>query len=152
MRLYSPRAMLGLLWLIFAGCATGCGYNSQTSPDGGVIKGSVAHRERIALPSDAVVEVKLSDVSLQDVAAPVIAEAVVLTKGRQVPIPFELRYDSSKIVPHRTYALRATIRTAEQTMFTTDMAYRVITQGNPTNVDLLLVRVSEGVEKTTSSL
>lgn len=64
-----------------------------------------------------------------------IAETTVLPKGRQVPIPFGLRYDPNEIDPIRTYALRATIRSAGRIIFTTTMAYRVITQGNPTKVD-----------------
>jgi putative lipoprotein len=80
-------------------------------------------------------------VSRQDVAAPVIAETTVLPEGRQVPIPFELRYDPGKIDAKRTYALRATIRSAGRMMFTTTTAYRVITQGNPTQVNLMLERV-----------
>ena len=77
-----------------------------------MVTGTVAYRERMALPPDAVVEVRLSDVSRQDVAAPVIAETTILPEGRQVPIPFELRYDPGKIEPNRVYALRATIRSA----------------------------------------
>ena len=89
-------------------------------------------------------EVRLSDVSRQAVTAPVIAETTVLPEGHQVPIPFELRYDPGKIDPNRTYALRATIRSAGRIMFTTTTAYRVITQGNPTQVNLMLERIVAG--------
>ena len=47
-----------------------------------MVTGTVDYRERMALPPDAVVEVRLSDVSRQDVAAPVIAETTVLPEGR----------------------------------------------------------------------
>lgn len=72
-----------------------------------------------------------------------IAEITVLPEGRQVPILFELRYDSAKIDPNRTYALRATIRSAGRMMFTTTTAYHVITQGNPRQVNLLLEWVAD---------
>lgn len=107
-----------------------------------MLTGTVSYRERIALPPDAVVDVKLSDVSLQDIAAPVIAETTIATAGRQVPLRFELRYDPMKLVPGQTYAIRASIRSGDGLLFTTDAAHRVIPRGNPGEIDLILVRVS----------
>jgi putative lipoprotein len=115
-----------------------------------VVSGTVAYRERIALPPDAVAEVLLSDVSKMDVAAPVIAKTTVLLDGQQVPLTFALGYDSSSIEPNHTYAVRAVILSAGRVIFTTDRAYPVITRGNPTHVDLLLVRVSQ--EAVTSEI
>jgi putative lipoprotein len=137
--LFSGAALLGL---VLAGCmASG---NTQSDVKQAAVTGSVAYRERMALPADAVVEVRLSDVSRQDVAAPVIAETTVMPAGRQIPIPFELRYDPVKIEPKRTYALRATISSAGRMMFTTTNSYPVITRGNPTKVNLMLERVAAG--------
>ena len=65
-----------------------------------------------------------------------------------MPLPFEPRYDSSRIEPKRSYALRAAIRSAGRTLFATDTAYPVITQGHPTEVDLLLTRVTRGNRKS----
>ena len=143
-------AMFGLMRLVVLGCAAACAHTASPAGDEAVVSGSVAYRERMALPPDAVVEVKLLDVSLQDVAAPVIAETTVLPEGRQVPLPFELRYDPTKIQPNRSYAVRATIVSAGRMIFTTDTAYPVITQGNPAHVDLWLVRVSEKAPSATS--
>jgi putative lipoprotein len=137
-----------ILGLALVGYLAGCAHPSQssgdTNGDSGVLSGTVAYRERMALPVDAVVTVTLVDVSLQDVAAPIIAETAVQPGGRQVPLPFELRFDRGKIDPKRTYALRASIRSGGQLMFTTNAIQRVITQGNPTHVDLRLVR-ADGV-------
>jgi putative lipoprotein len=111
-----------------------------------VVAGTVAYRERMALPPDAVVQVQLSDVSLQDVPAQVVAETTLSPAGRQVPLPFELRYDPAKIEPRRRYAVRATIRSEGRLLFTTDTQVPVFTEGHPGKVDLMLVRVrsSEG--------
>ncbi len=142
--------MLALLGLVLVGCAAAGAGKAATSTESGVLRGSVSYRERMALPSDAVLEVVLVDVSRQDVGAPVIAEVTVYPEGRQVPLPFELRYAPAKIDPDRSYALRATIHSGAQMLFTTDTAYRVITQGNPTHVDLWLVRVgARGNQATT---
>jgi putative lipoprotein len=115
-----------------------CAQNSQSSPESGLLSGTVAYRERVALPPDALVQVQLSDVSVQDAAAPLIAETTVKPEGRQVPLPFELRYDPKKIDPKRTYAVRATIQSGGQLLFTTTTVTRVITQGNPSRADLML--------------
>lgn len=136
----------GLMGFVLASAANG--YGSQMSASGGaasesVLSGTVAYRERMALPTDAVVEVSLSDVSKMDLAAPVIAKTTVSSNGQQVPLPFTLRYDPSRIEPNHTYAVRAVVRSAGRMIFTTDRAYRVITQGNPIHVDLLLVHVSQ---------
>jgi putative lipoprotein len=138
---YPGRALLAL---VLAGWAAGCGPGQSTAVDGGIVRGSVTHRERVALPPDAVVEVKLYDVSNQDGAAPIIAQTTVVPAGREVPLAFELRYDPRTIRPIRWYAVRATIRSGGQLTFATDTAHRVITQGHPTQLDLRLVRVGPG--------
>jgi uncharacterized membrane protein len=94
----------------------------------------------MALPDDAEIQVILSDISLQDVAARVIAETKISPAGRQVPIPFELRFNPAGIDSKRTYAVRATIRSAGQLLFTTDTVQQVLTRGHPATVELWLVR------------
>ncbi len=113
------------------------------SDDIATVSGTVTHRERLALPPDAVVEVQLADVSRQDVAATIVAETSVPTHGRQVPIPFDLAYDPAKVVENHTYAVRAVIRSEGELLFTTSSHYPAITRGNPSVVDLVLVRADE---------
>src|SRR5262245_30017565 len=127
----------GLRWLLLAMWAAACAPGSPISGDG-LLKGSVVYREPVTLPADAVVEVKLYDVSMQDGGAPLIAQATMTAAGRESPLSFELRYDPKKIQPARWYALRATIRSGGRLLFTTDTVRRVITHGNPTQVDLRL--------------
>src|SRR5262245_30091194 len=136
----------GLLWLALVAWIAGCAPGPPTPGGSGVLRGSVAEREHVALPSDALVEVKLYDVSIEDGAAPVIAQTTVVPDGREVPLPFELHYDPAKIQPTRWYALRAVIRSGGRLMFATDTVQRVITHGNPIQVELRLVRLAEGAE------
>ncbi len=107
----------------------------------GVVSGTVAYRERIAMPEDAVLTMQLQDVSSADAPAKVIAEQKFTFAGHQVPLPFELHYDSTKIDPKRMYALSARITVNEQLMFMNTTTYRVITQGNPVKADILLQMV-----------
>jgi putative lipoprotein len=106
----------------------------------------VRYLSRIALPPDAEVRVTLEDVSRADAPATVIAEQTIPTRGRQVPIPFELQYDPAKIDPSHRYAVRAQIRAGDELKFTSTTANPVLTQDAPSSVDLTLqpVRAGEG--------
>ena len=57
------------------------------------VTGTVTYREWLALPPNAVVRVALQDISLADALAIVLSEQLIVTGGRQVPIPFALDYD-----------------------------------------------------------
>lgn len=141
--LRSLKPGLRLRGFILAGIAAGCAPMPPRASEGSILTGTVSYRERVALPTDAIVTVKLSDVSRQDVAAPVVADTTILTQGRQVPFRFELRYDPMKLLPNRTYAISASIRSGDGLLFTTDAAHRITTQGNTDTVDLLLVRAGQ---------
>jgi heat shock protein HslJ len=69
-----------------------------------------------------------------------------------VPLPFSLRYDPGKIDKKHLYIARATITSGGQLLFTTDQVRGVITQGNPTNVDLVLTRVDPEAASTSGDL
>ena len=116
---------------------------SQQGNSSGTVSGTVSYRERIALPPDAVAEVMLLDVSRQDVAATTIAEQVIDPAG-QVPIAYELVYDTAAIDPRMEYAVRATIRRGDSLLFVTDRSYPVLTRGKPDTADLVLVRSGGG--------
>ena len=63
----------------------------------GEVIGTVSYRECVALPPDAVVEIVLLDVSRMDVAATTITEQTIKPSD-QVPIKFELVYDTAAII------------------------------------------------------
>lgn len=149
MTAHPSLAMAALMGFALCGCAHYGGTTAPTSGGEAVVRGTVAYRERLALPADAVIEVWITDVSPQVTAAPVIAETTVRPEGRQVPISFELRYDPGKIDSSRTYGIRAAIRGGGGIMFAADSARPVITQGHPTQVALWLKRaITESVGGT----
>lgn len=104
-----------------------------------VLRGTVAYRERMALPPGAIVEVKLLDVSLADAPSRTIAETRV--SGRRIPAPWTLRYDSRRIEPRRSYALQARILDGDQLLFITTERHSVFT-GGPDNTDIWVQRAS----------
>lgn len=132
-----------LLAVFLLALAAGCMHQPPAAEEMGRLTGTIAYKEGMALPPDAEIEVRLADVAKQDVAAYPIAETRFTSQGRQVPLPFELVYARKAIEPDRSYAVRATIRSGGRLLFTTDRRYAVITAGNPTHVDMLLVRVGE---------
>jgi putative lipoprotein len=107
------------------------------------VSGTVVYRERIALPPDAAIEVKLQDVSGPDGTANTIAESVFASGGKQVPIPFQLSYNPSDINSAHKYQVQANIRVNGKLMFTGVIPYLVITQGAPSQVALLLERAPD---------
>ena len=113
---------------------------SGREPDAAV-SGTVAYRERIALTPGARLVVELRDVSLADAAAPLIARQTIENPG-QVPISFRVAYSRADINSRNTYAIQASIIESDGRLaFTNDTAYDVITRGNPSKVDMLLVLV-----------
>ena len=104
--------------------------------------GTIAYREKIALPPGAVVTVKLLDVSLQDAPAFVIAEQTMTTSGEQVPIPFRLNYDPAAIKATHTYAIEASIAIGRKRTFLTTTSYPVITQGHPSEIEVVLEKIN----------
>jgi len=106
------------------------------------VSGTVSYLQRIAMPSDAVLIVQLQDVSQADAPAKVISEQKITFGQRQVPIPFELTFDPAQIDPKHTYSISARILTGNDLRFTTDKSYPVLTQGNPTKLDLVLAQAT----------
>lgn len=131
-----------LLGLLAAGLLAGCAGNARMGGPAGTVAGTVTYRERMALPPDAELRVQLFDVSRQDRATPV-ADTTVQPAGRQVPLPFVLRYDPGGIDPKHVYAIRATIASEGHPIFTTTAVVKVITWDHPDRVDLVLTRAAD---------
>ena len=94
-----------------------------------MLTGTVTYLQRIALPPNAVIDVQLQDVSLQDVPATVIAAERYVAEERQVPIPFELTYDPAGIDPKHTYAVAARITVDGKLRWINTQRYPVLTGG-----------------------
>lgn len=106
----------------------------------GVLSGEVFYRERVALPANAVLEVSLVDVTRPGGLGDLVA-AVQVRPNRQVPIPFEIRYGADDVDPRRSYAVRANILAEGRLLFVNARPQRVLTQGNPNSVRILMAAV-----------
>lgn len=139
--------------LVVLGSLVAC--NSNTSDDpaaaGDVasartaqVTGTLMYRERMALPPDSVAEIWLLDTSLADVPAKEIAYQRIEDPGNP-PISFVLDYDPQQIREGMQYGVRATIRHADQLLFTSDTHYPVLTRGAGNTAEVMLIMV----ERTT---
>lgn len=128
---------------LLSGCAATDGDKptTQASTASVTLSGTVAYRERIALPSDARVKVLLSDVDRMDAPAPVLAETEFGADGRQVPLPFTLSYDPAHIAPNGSYAVSARISDASgRLLWITDTRISLPPPGTPATLWLVQVR------------
>jgi putative lipoprotein len=105
----------------------------------GTLTGTAGYRERIALPPEAVLEVRLEDVSRADAPSRTLAMKQYALSG--VPMDFTLEYDDALIRDALSYVLRATISMNDRLLFTTDTAHPVLTRGAGSHVDITLVKV-----------
>lgn len=103
------------------------------------IDGTVAYRERMALPPDAVFEATLEDVSRADAPATIIGQARIEQPGNP-PFRFTIQYDPTQIQPNHIYSVRARITEGGRLLFTTDQRYQVLTQGHGSEIGMMMLR------------
>ena len=133
------RCLIGIAILGVSGLGWSQSSPPQSNPQTAAqpsISGTISYRERMALPPDAAIEVKVQDVSQP--TARTIAESVFAPAGKQVPIPFQLSYNQADINPSHTYKVLANISVNGKLMFTCTTPEPVITNGAPTQVSLML--------------
>ncbi|SFM28578.1 YbaY family lipoprotein [Variovorax sp. OV329] len=133
--------------LLLSGCTLwnlGTGDSTPGTMQTARVTGTINWRERMAVPPDATVTVRLQDVSRMDAPAVVMSEQRFTTDGRQPPLPFELAVDAAKVDPNRRYTVAARVEQGGQLLFINDTAYPVLTQGGGYTVHLVLVRAAPG--------
>ncbi len=96
------------------------------------VTGTVNKLDRSALPTTAVVEVTVQDVSLADAPAKVIGTQTIENPG-QVPINFSVSYNPADIQDNHRYSVRATIKDGGKLIYTSTTVIPVITMGAPTS-------------------
>jgi len=117
---------------MLAGCAS-----LTSDPGTAKVTGEAIYLERIAVPPDVRLEVKLEDISVADAPAERIGEVTIREAG-QPPYPFTIEYDEAQIDPRHTYRLAARLYDGENLLFATDEVHQVITRGFPSEATLRL--------------
>jgi len=103
-----------------------------------VVMGTIGFMQPLEIPSGSTLTVHLQDTSLQDVAATVLGETVI-TDFTVIPIPFSVAFDPTEIDTRFTYSISARITDeAGNLIFINTTAYNVITNDNPSVVDVIV--------------
>ncbi|QIR14928.1 YbaY family lipoprotein [Shewanella aestuarii] len=111
----------------------------QSADDKLTISGEVFYKQRIALPADSVIKIQLQDVSLQDVAAKVVAEYQLSPATGMTQFEFVLPHDA--FIAGHTYAISAKITAQDTLWFINARSYQVdVTDPKPIKVLLDLVK------------
>lgn len=104
------------------------------------IGGKALYLERMALPSDAVFEVALEDISLMDAKSITLGSTTVSPVG-QVPIYFEIKFNKEDIKKNNTYSVRAKITAGGKLLYVTDTANLVFKGKDDSKLKLIMKRV-----------
>jgi putative lipoprotein len=136
----SRRSLLGLAAAALALPA------SPALATGRALRGQVSYRERIALPPEALLEVRLVDVSRADAPARSLAVTRVKTRHR-MPIPYRLRFDEARIQRGHTYALEARITVHGKLWFITTTRHTALA-GNADETNILVEFVKSAAAAT----
>ncbi len=136
-RFCSARYLLLTLLLAasFVRAQSAPGTPAQSAAAQPMVSGTVASLQRMALPANAAIEVKVQDVTG---GGKTIAETVFAPEGKQPPIPFQLSYNVGDINPAHTYQVLANISVDGKLMFVTATPLWVITKGAPSQVAILV--------------
>lgn len=114
-----------------------CKLDKPPNADGaGIVAGTISCRQRMMLPADAEIEVKLLDIS--PTTPRIIATQRTKVEDHQLPAPFELRFDPVEIDAQHRYEVRARILNGNFVIFDTVQQYLVLTGGKPCRVEMIL--------------
>lgn len=104
------------------------------------IVGEVTYRERVALPANSVVEVRLLDIT-DNPRFPRVLSDEIIENPRNVPVSFRLNFDGDQIDQRRSYAVEAQIWSRGRLEWSTTTPVPVITRGNINQrVEVLVTR------------
>lgn len=106
------------------------------------ISGNVSYLQRIALPPDAVLIVRIQDVSRAGAPARILAEQRIELAGRQVPISFQTTVDRDLIGKRARITAAARIEHGGKLRFISDKSYPVIRNGQAVPVEMTLKQVT----------
>jgi len=95
------------------------------------VSGNVQIPAGSTVPSGAVVQVELRDVSRADAAAMLIGSKSIRDAAGKGTVPFSVAYDTAKINQGNTYAVSARITQKGKLLFINDTQIPVITRGSP---------------------
>ncbi|MBS4046771.1 MAG: YbaY family lipoprotein [Alphaproteobacteria bacterium] len=106
------------------------------------VNGTVSYRERLILPADSVIVVRLEDVTRGQAYPDVISEQRIVPNSAAVT-QFALPYQYGTLNPNATYVVNAWIEQGGRIMFRNNKVYQVLTKTAPSsNIHVELEQVA----------
>ncbi len=112
------------------------------------VTGKVFTKEKIGLPKDSIIEIKLVDISQQDAPAILISQQQIKVQDQKNYLEFKLPYNPDKIDNRYTYAVQVKVFVNNQLTYINDKSYLVITNDKPTNIDIILTKINNSASET----
>ncbi|HXE40453.1 MAG TPA: YbaY family lipoprotein [Azonexus sp.] len=106
------------------------------------ITGSVSYRQRMALPPDAILVVRVQDTARAGARARTLAEQRIELGGRQVPVAFSTTIDRDLIGKSARITVSARVERRGKLLFVSDKPYPALRNGEPNPVDIQLKQVA----------
>ena len=143
--MFRPRS--GYLTSVLAATLlmSGCSLLDSRSDSSIEVSGEALYRERIMLPPDSMLEIRLEDISRADAPASMLSQQLVPNPGTP-PYAFSFQVDPEHFQPNHRYSLRASIRQGNSLLFTTDTVYAVTPEQNQGHT-LIMKRVQQTAEQ-----
>jgi putative lipoprotein len=138
LRLGSLACCGAVLALAACSAPTPQGATAAPAPGAVSVSGRVAWPASEALPPDAMLTLRVEDVSRAGAPATMLAQSTEPLGAREGPVAFRLPVPATAIDPRMRYAVRATITVGTDLRFTTTTHQPVLTQGAPNEVELKL--------------
>lgn len=80
------------------------------------INGVISYKQRIALPTNSVIQLEIKEISSKKV----VENAKIALQGEQVPIPFSITLNRDLLKRNKSYQLQATILVNKKATWRTD--------------------------------
>lgn len=108
------------------------------------VAGLVTFADPATLPQDAVLQVRINDISRMDAPAVVMGEQII-SGPASTPVPYRVCYKTDDIQPHHSYSMQARIEDGSgELLFISNTIVSVITRGAPSDgVDIAVIRVGQ---------
>ena len=103
------------------------------------VTGSVDYGQSNVLPRGSKLVIQLRDTTYQDTSSELIAEEVIVNPD-QSPVKFKLDYRPADIEEGSLYSMNVSIYDNDgRLIFANDTSFEVITDGNPSKVNIPLI-------------
>lgn len=110
------------------------------------VTGTVFYLEQQPLPPEAIVYIRLQDITHENAPSLTVA-AETINPPERVPVPFEISFEPSIIDPRHTYAIEAQIFEGDELLYTNPKPVLVLTGGKPSDVAVRVTPVEKHSEK-----